>query len=206
MALVNAQLLAAMRRTIVRARESPGNPRWSVTLCRGACPGLLCPLTGSGLGPRARGRAGLRRPWPAGWRVRCRSSGGRGGRIGVICRHGIDGCVASRSSGNALMASPIPAGGCGRRRRSARHHQWRSPTLCAILSMDSEKCCDRRWKPSCCALVSIRLPPTRGSSLRSATWDARWSGLSLRGGILMRIVADVDREGRWILSRWCSML
>jgi len=85
-----------------------GIPRCSVTLVPGGVSGSPSPLTGSGLGRRVRGRADPHRPWPARSRVRYRSTGGRGGRaMRAICRYGIDGCVASRSSGSALTASPI---------------------------------------------------------------------------------------------------
>ena len=101
-----------------------------MTLRHGACgdvrvrPRLACPgyrvhlrresLGGSSPGREAasartaRSRSGLRLRWPARSRVRCRSTGwARWSPIRVICRYGIDSCVASRSSKSASRSTSL---------------------------------------------------------------------------------------------------
>jgi hypothetical protein len=90
--------------------------RCSLSLCRGR-------VSGSSLSTdrvrtwTARSRSG-RSSSTVACKIACAVSKyrwARWSRIRAICRHGIDGCVASRSSGSALTASPISS----RRMRTA---------------------------------------------------------------------------------------
>jgi hypothetical protein len=96
---------------------------WGAVL-RLACPGIGSLMTGvagrvfvwQGIGQRAdgAGRSSSTVACKIAWAV-SKYRWARWSRIRVICRHGIDGCVASRSSGSALTASPISS----RRMRTA---------------------------------------------------------------------------------------